>query len=96
MKVMVVGGGGREHAIVKAIAASPLVDKIYALPGNAGRLLSGIRNFPGPYRTSRTGMIFPFRRPVPILSARPLKSTMETESRLRPNWEYQKGHCTEN
>lgn len=36
MKVMVVGGGGREHAIVKAIAASPLVDKIYALPGNAG------------------------------------------------------------
>lgn len=36
MDVMVVGGGGREHAIVKAIADSPLAGKIYALPGNGG------------------------------------------------------------
>ena len=36
MKIMVVGGGGREHAIVKKIKESPLVDKIYALPGNGG------------------------------------------------------------
>ena len=36
MKVMVVGGGGREHAIIKKLKQSPAVDVIYALPGNAG------------------------------------------------------------
>ncbi|MFR1723149.1 phosphoribosylamine--glycine ligase [Emergencia timonensis] len=36
MKVMVVGGGGREHAIIKKIKKSPKVDEIYALPGNGG------------------------------------------------------------
>ena len=36
MKIMVVGGGGREHAIIKKIKQSTLVDKIYALPGNGG------------------------------------------------------------
>ncbi|MCQ2344877.1 MAG: phosphoribosylamine--glycine ligase [Paludibacteraceae bacterium] len=36
MKVLVIGGGGREHAIVHAISKSPKVDKIYAAPGNAG------------------------------------------------------------
>ena len=33
---MIVGGGGREHAIVKKIKESPLAEKIYALPGNGG------------------------------------------------------------
>ena len=33
---MVVGGGGREHAIIKKIKESALVEKIYALPGNGG------------------------------------------------------------
>ena len=33
---MVVGGGGREHAIIKKLKASPKVDEIYALPGNGG------------------------------------------------------------
>ena len=36
MKILVVGGGGREHTIVWKIAQSPKVDKIYAAPGNAG------------------------------------------------------------
>ncbi len=36
LKVLVVGGGGREHALVWKIAQSPLVEKIFAAPGNPG------------------------------------------------------------
>lgn len=36
MKLLVVGGGGREHAIIKKLKANPNVSKIYALPGNGG------------------------------------------------------------
>jgi phosphoribosylamine--glycine ligase len=36
MKVLVVGGGGREHALVRRIAASPLVTAVHAAPGNPG------------------------------------------------------------
>ena len=36
MNVMVIGGGGREHAIIRKIKESPKVDHIYALPGNGG------------------------------------------------------------
>ena len=36
MKVMVVGGGGREHAIIKKIKENKNVSEIYALPGNGG------------------------------------------------------------
>lgn len=36
MKVMIVGGGGREHAIAMSVAKSSKVEKIYCLPGNAG------------------------------------------------------------
>ncbi len=36
MKVLIVGGGGREHAIAWKISTSPKVEKIYCAPGNAG------------------------------------------------------------
>ena len=36
MKVLVIGGGGREHALVWKIADSPLVDRVFCAPGNAG------------------------------------------------------------
>ena len=36
MKLLVVGGGGREHAIIKKLKENPSVEKIYALPGNGG------------------------------------------------------------
>ncbi len=36
MDILVVGGGGREHAVIKALAASPKIGRIYCAPGNGG------------------------------------------------------------
>ena len=36
MKVLIVGGGGREHAIAYCVAKSSKVEKMYCAPGNAG------------------------------------------------------------
>lgn len=36
MKILVIGGGGREHAVVKAIRKNPKAEKIWVLPGNGG------------------------------------------------------------
>lgn len=36
MKIMVIGGGGREHAIIRALRRNPKATEIYALPGNGG------------------------------------------------------------
>ena len=36
MKVLIVGGGGREHAIAWKISQSPKVEKLYCAPGIAG------------------------------------------------------------
>src|SRR5712691_9629546 len=36
MKVLLIGSGGREHALAWALSASPLLTKLYCAPGNAG------------------------------------------------------------
>ena len=36
MKALVIGSGGREHCLAWKIAQSPIVDKVYVAPGNAG------------------------------------------------------------
>src|SRR5262249_7316773 len=42
MKVLVIGKGGREHALVWKLAQSPRVEKVFCAPGNAGTLLDGV------------------------------------------------------
>ena len=41
MKILVIGSGGREHALVWKLSQSPLVKKVYCAPGNAGTLEDG-------------------------------------------------------
>ena len=36
MKILVVGGGGREHAIIKSLKKNPEITEIFAAPGNGG------------------------------------------------------------
>ncbi|HEX5773583.1 MAG TPA: phosphoribosylamine--glycine ligase [Geomobilimonas sp.] len=53
MKILVIGGGGREHALVWKIAQSPLVEKVYCAPGNPGigqlaeNVTIGVDDLPG-------------------------------------------------
>src|SRR6478609_7124067 len=42
MKVLVIGKGGREHALVWKLAQSPRVERVYCAPGNAGTSLDGV------------------------------------------------------
>ena len=42
LKILVVGSGGREHALVRAVATSPLVENVYCWPGNGGILKQAV------------------------------------------------------
>lgn len=39
MNILIIGNGGREHALARKAAQSPLADKVYVAPGNAGTAL---------------------------------------------------------
>ena len=53
MKVLVIGGGGREHALAWKIGQSPRVEQVYVAPGNAGtaQLAQNIRITPTDIKT---------------------------------------------
>ncbi|MDY2791915.1 MAG: phosphoribosylamine--glycine ligase [Eubacteriales bacterium] len=59
MKVLVVGSGGREHAIIQSLKKSPQVEKLYALPGNGGIardavcLPGNVKDIPGLVQAAR-------------------------------------------
>ena len=44
MKVLIVGGGGREHALAIGLSQSPSVESIHSCPGNAGTSMLGINH----------------------------------------------------
>ncbi len=47
MKLLVIGAGGREHALAWKLAQAPRVQKVYVAPGNAGTALEpGLENVP--------------------------------------------------
>ena len=47
MKVLIIGGGGREHALAWKVSQSDQVKQIYCAPGNAGTALEGkVKNVP--------------------------------------------------
>ena len=60
MKILVIGGGGREHALVWKIAQSPLVTQIFCAPGNPGTAHLAT-NLPIKGSVLASDAFFPFR-----------------------------------
>ena len=46
MRVLVIGSGGREHALVWKLSQSPLVTEIFVAPGNGGMNMDKVTRFP--------------------------------------------------
>ena len=73
MKLMVIGGGGREHAIIKKLKENPAAEKIYCLPPTRSASVRSARRT-SPRRSNlprRTALIMPSSRPTtPSPSAR--------------------------
>lgn len=63
MKVLVIGNGGREHALAWKLGQSPKVEKVYVAPGNAGTAIDaenvdiGVNDFPGLIRFAKQNQI---------------------------------------
>ena len=55
MRIAVVGSGGREHALLATLAQSPEVDRLFAVPGNAGTAQVA-ENVPGVGATDPAGL----------------------------------------
>jgi phosphoribosylamine--glycine ligase len=55
MRIAVVGSGGREHALLTTLAQSPDVDRLFAVPGNAGTA-EVAENVPGVGTTDAAGL----------------------------------------
>src|SRR5438874_13058992 len=61
MKVLVIGKGGREHALVWKLAQSPRVERVYCAPGNAGTARDGV-NVPTGYDPNDFDALLRFAR----------------------------------
>src|SRR2546423_15481395 len=59
MKVLVVGKGGREHALVWKLARSPRAERVYCAPGNAGTAEDGVNV---PIEANNVDKLFQFAR----------------------------------
>ena len=56
MKVLLLGSGGREHALAWKIAQSPKVEKLFIAPGNAGTSTVGENVSSSPHKTGKASI----------------------------------------
>ena len=83
MKVLVIGGGGREHALTWKISQSPLVKRIYCAPGNAGTA-STAKNLPIPANDIDSLLEFALRERIDLTVVGPEQPlTMGITNRFR-------------